>query len=589
MTEVRQSSTLSLGVCVLPAALPNRARHAAYADYIHEILGHAGVAYSTVSFEDLEASLASLRILVTAGESELAPELQTALQTWVKNGGAWLSIGGLCGMGELLGGDYVKPTYQGSGFGVTPACALGEGYLEPAEPNHPLLSGVRLPLHFFNGQAVTARADAQVLALVLDKHQRPTDRAAIIETQAGAGRTILIAPDVTGTVVRIQQGIAVTRDGVPASDGTSPVSDGVLKADDGAVLDWDFDRVDVPGLPGLRGFLEPIADAWRELLLRAIFHLATVQGLSLPVLWLYPRNLPALAHMSHDSDGNDPSHAERLLELVHAAGIKTTWCIIAPGYDIALLGRIRDAGHELATHYDALDHPWGEEQFDTQWQYLKGAFGQDPLSNKNHYTRWEGDVEFFEWCERRGIQLDQSKGVSKLGEIGFNFGTCHLYRPVRFDGSVIDVLEHPTMTQDLEVFGPARIAGDMLDAALRHHGVLHVLFHPAHTHRADVAAALADVVEWARGRGMEWWTARELNTWERARRRAEWSAAPAVPCKVQLHTGTELQDATLMVLGSHSSVKVDGEEYPAECVTRWGFDFSSITLDLREKATIELG
>ena len=113
--------------------------------------------------------------------------------------------------------------------------------------------------------------------------------------------------------MRIQQGVCVTRDGVSADDGTVPVSDEVLKSDDGCVLDWILDRQPVPGCAGLKAFTEPIADLWRELLLRTIFFAAEEQKIALPVLWLYPRNLNAIAHLSLDTDFNDPAQGRQML------------------------------------------------------------------------------------------------------------------------------------------------------------------------------------------------------------------------------------------------------------------------------------
>src|SRR5206468_201186 len=80
----------------------------------------------------------------------------------------------------------------------------------------------------------------------------------------------------------------------------------------------------VPGMSNFRAYLEPIADCWREILLRSIFYLAQKQNVQLPVLWLYPRKLPALAHMSHDTDGNEPEKAHRLVEILDEAKIKAT-------------------------------------------------------------------------------------------------------------------------------------------------------------------------------------------------------------------------------------------------------------------------
>src|SRR5262249_6131825 len=160
-------------------------------------------------------------------------------------------------------------------------------------------------------------------------------------------------------------------------------------------------------------------DAWRELLLRALFYLAAEAELPLPLLWLYPRNLPALGHLSHDTDGNEPAKGERLLEVLNQAQVRSTWCVILPGYPAPLLEAIRAAGHEPAMHFDAMSPgaTWSEAAFLEQRRQLVGLFGgRAPVTNKNHYLRWEGDTEFFAWCARAGIELDQSKGASKTGE-----------------------------------------------------------------------------------------------------------------------------------------------------------------------------
>src|SRR5579871_5460731 len=495
-----------LGVCVLPEPEPNRARTVSYPHYIHEILGHAGVCYETVETGDLAERLPRLRLLLTVGETELPEATRTTLRDWVDAGGGWISVGGLCGLEDLLGARAEPPAYQGWATG---SGTLGEGYLQPVTDSHSISGFLPFPLHFFNGVPVQA-AEASVLAGVRDAHQRPTGRHAVLENRVGQGRCVLIAPDVTGTVVRIQQGIAVTRDGISAPDGSAPVADGVLKSGDGGVLDWLFDRQPVPGAPGLYAFLEPIADHWRALLLRAIFTLARDLDVALPLLWFYPRNLPALGHLSHDTDNNNPERAMRLLAALKAAQVRSTWCVILPGYERRRIEAIRAAGHELALHYDAMAADWSEAEFERQGRHLRALFAPEvPVTNKNHYLRWEGDVAFFDWCDRHKILLDQSKGASKTGEAGFNFGTCHPYFPVAPDGTPHDVLELPTPTQDLGVFAPSALLEPLLAAALRHHGVLHLLFHPAHIFKPGVAEALRQAVTQAQS--MAWWTAAEIN------------------------------------------------------------------------------
>lgn len=578
--------SLPVAVCVLPARPENSPRGVLHPNYVHEILAHAGLCYQNVSLEDLDDSLSQIRVLVTVGEMELPAETQQLLTGWVNRGGAWLSIAGVCGCAELFGVAYAQPGYRLK-WGAAGACVLGEGYLAPASSAngeaHRILQHLEIPLHFFNGLAVVA-ADTETTPAgrTLDIHGRPIERVGVVERQVGSGHCLLIAPDAVGAVQHIQQGRAITRDGSPAPDGTAPVTDGVLKSDDGMVLDWYFDRQEVPGVPGLNAFLQPVADQWREVILRAIFHLAEATATPLPLLWLYPRNLPAIAHMSHDSDNNVPEKAERLLELLDESQIKSTWCIIEPGYARELIDRIRDAGHELAMHYDAVTpgRPWGQEQFDSQWEFLVALFGEKPVSNKNHYTRWEGDTEFFDWCALRGIEIDQSKGASKTGEVGFNFGTCHPHFPLAPDGRMIDVLELPTPTQDLEVFAPTAVAHALLASAQRNHGVLHVLFHPGHTDKPEVGVALLEIVAAAKSQGLEWWTAAQLNSWERARRTARWTATQSGAAS--LSAGKNLDDATLLVLDANArGAHLNGVALESTTVTRYGFEFQSAVVGLK--------
>jgi peptidoglycan/xylan/chitin deacetylase (PgdA/CDA1 family) len=579
-----------VGVCVLPPRPRNAPRTVSYGHYLHEILAHAGVCYQTLHPDELEGALPHLRVLVTVGDTALPNATIDALSRWVGEGGMWLAIGGTAGAPALFGVREESATYSGWGASIG---TLGEGYLQVETADHPVLEHVPVPLHFFNGVPVHASTGI-AHAGVLDAHQRATSRAAVVERRVGNGRCLFIAPDVIGTIVRIQQGVAVTRDGISAPDGTAPICDDMLKSSDGAVLDWWFDRQPVEGVSGFHAFLHPIADIWREIIIRAILYLAQLRKAVLPILWLYPRNLPAIAHLSHDTDGNDPALAERMLEVLREAGIHSTWCVIPPGYPQHLIERIRTEGHELAMHFDAVeeDSLWDEGAFHEQWRALKKLFGgEPPLTNKNHYLRWEGDTEFFEWCQRRGVQLDQSKGPSKTGEAGFNFGTCHPYFPVDPRGRTIDVLELPTLTQDLNVFAPDALLEPLLQAALRHHGVLHVLFHPAHVDKPGVAGTILHSIRTAQERGMEWWTARRINEWERARRALVWREY--VPEEggvcIRLEAAQALEEATLLFVGQQEgTVEVGGQWLSIRPTVRWGVPTGAVTLDLDGEVTLRL-
>lgn len=567
-----------LGVSRWRPPAQNAARTTSYPLYINEILGHAGVGYEYINDADLFDTLEHLQILLTVGDYALPVEAKSALESWVAGGGVWVSIGGTCGMDSLFGVEVEPPAYSSWGGGVG---TLGEGYLQSMAEAHPILKGFPLPLHFFNGIPVRG-AGGTVLAKVLDAHQRETERAALVENRYGEGLAILIAPDVTGTVVRIQQGIAVTRDGVPAPDGTAPVADDVLKSGDGAVLDWIFDRQEVSGTPGFRAFLEPIADWWTTILIRTLCYVAQSKRIPLPVLWYYPNNLNGLGHISHDTDGNDLALGERLLEVMAEAEIESTWCVILPGYPLELIRRIREAGHELAMHFDTMsEHTrFTEDAFHEQWRLLKMLFEDAKIvSNKNHYLRWEGDTEFLEWCASHGIRLDQSKGASKTGEAGFNFGTCHTYTLVDFRGNLLPVLELATTTQDLLIFAPETLVEPLLNAVQTHYGIFHLLFHPAHIAKPGVAEALLRAVRKGKEAGFEWWTAEQIALWETARRKAFWRYRTEESICLKSHA--KLPRATIMVLDvGQSGIEIEGVEGEKSTIERWGFSFQTLVFDI---------
>src|SRR5205085_2630897 len=100
---------------------------------------------------------------------------------WVNAGGAWLSVGGLCGMENLFGVTRMGASYKNWGGGMR---SLGEGYLAPEQSKHPILAHLNRPLHYFGGVAVETKG-ATVLADALDAHGRPAGEPALLEHAVG--------------------------------------------------------------------------------------------------------------------------------------------------------------------------------------------------------------------------------------------------------------------------------------------------------------------------------------------------------------------------------------------------------------------
>lgn len=520
---------------------------APYARYTEEILRHAGLACAPVNRADLTAATLQVDLLLLVGSPVLAQAERQAIADWVAAGGALVVTGGTCRLDGLLGARETAP--------------IAEGYLA-VDPAHPVTRSLTSSLHVFGGHGLQALHGTS-LGRWQDENRALTDADAVVVNRCGRGVTVAIGPDLPHSVLQIQQGTPVWADGQPAPDGTAPIDEGILKCDDGVVLHWEHDRErqalteampDCPGkhpnypLGDTPWFMQPVADELRELLLQAIGWAAAESGKAVPALWYWPQGLQAVGLLSHDSDLNQDASARTTLEVLADLGINSTWCIMTgptwpDRFTRETYEAIKAAGHEIALHYNALPLDggfWSEAEFYRQVAWVKQEAGVATLtSNKNHYTRWEGKLEFFRWLEKAGIQSDQSKGPSKKGNVGYMNGSCQPWFP--FDGEeqrFFDVLEVPLQTQDLWLTAPAIIQDQIIAMAIKHHGVAHFLYHQIHIHRRpEVKAALIDTITAGRAAGLQWWTGAQINHWERLRRQvtvtADMASAESITLTVQ--------------------------------------------------------
>lgn len=551
--------------------------------YIAEVLRRAGVFFEELSPERLPWLLHRPQaIVLLAGNLSLTDAQRQVLATWVGNGGSLVGLGGTSGLDEV--------------FGVTDARRMAEGWIKVTAKDHPLIAGLRSSLHVFGGYAVKPAAATSLAELELAN--ATTKGSVILEHRLGKGRAILLAADLLFSMVHIQQGIPVFHDCHAAPDDSAATNEGILKAEDGMVLDWQRDRSpmapkDVPA------FLEPISDELRELILRSIFYAAREQGVALPLLWYWPRGLPAVGHISHDTDGNDPAKATALLEVMNRCQVKSTWCTLYPGgYPKEFYRTLQDQGYEIALHYDAMGGSpqafWSKENFLLQHQWLLQEAGlQHITSNKNHYTRWEGRLDFWRWCEQAGIQSDQTRGPSKQGTIGFALGGSQPYFPLDDEAETprfFQVLEVNLQTQDLVVVCPPEYGQQLVDSVLRHHGVAHFLFHPAHIQKPTVADTLCGLVEYGRSRGMEWWTSQQIYHWETLRRSVE--AKFDSGSTLTLSAAKPLREATLLFLQSRPeprAVRIGNQAVTSRPLRVHGFEFDAVTADLAGQVRVQIG
>lgn len=554
-----------------------------------EVLEHVRIPHGV---EDVTPSALPPRgVLLFACPPQATDDALTELIGWVQGGGVVVAVGGSGTLAERTGVQ-VGSTIRDGHVLVDAKCA----------------GDIDVPLHAFGGVELLAPASARILA----RWSTPSSEAAAVSVDVGDGRVTVVGVDLWQSIVRILQGWPVLTDGTPAADGSAPIDDRILKSEDGVALSFECDRAVPPGQPQLPDshfpyefppsvappfFHRPQADLWRRVFLRVLFDAADSAGIALPWLYYWPAQIPAVAHLSQDADGNVPEHAESALELFDELEIRTTWCHLYPGgYGAEIMDRIEAAGHEHALHYNAMADAdiaqWGWRYARAQHSWLQATLGRERIvSNKNHYTRWEGWHELYLWCERLGIEIDQTRGGSKLGSAGFTFGTTHVWFPIADQterNRRIDVLAMPLHTQDLALAGHESIRDVILDQALAEHGLAHFLFHPVHLHERDyVRSACVAVAQAARERGMPWWTSEQVNVWERARRQVLLSLREAPDGSLRLTVGSTqpIPDATVLISlpcpGEYDVAGPAGTPLTVvSVVERHGRPFLAVTLDL---------
>ena len=489
-----------------------------FENYLFEILDHIRLPYEKV---DLTNDLNSYDVLMVS-HLRNSEEAGDKILSYVNDGGTVISYGGLKAIQSKLG---FSTLYTST-----------KGYADLSSFLHEQTT----PLRFLDAEPWNHENELNVteLGVVADEAKTWERATALQSIKYGAGTIERWSIAIPQTIVGLQQGTKhVWEDGTPAPDGSANLDEEILKAEDGFELDWVFDREFTE--TGMLYFAHPYADLWKEVIIEHLLNIVLDKGLTVPFLDYWPANIQHVALISHDSDLNVDESAQITLDTLKAENVQSTWCMIAPGYSPAIYDQIKKDGHEIAFHYNALEMEngvWSAEAFQEQLAWLETTANTNHIvSNKNHYTRFEGWGELYTWCENNGIQVDQSRGPSKKGNIGFLFGTCHPYFPVAWSDEknrLYDVLEIGFLTQDLNhhTLADDSVIQPFLDGVKRVNGVAHFLFHQYHIYnQPSVKEAIVNLIKTAKAQGFTFWTSKQINDWERARR--------SVTINIQSQTG----------------------------------------------------
>jgi len=548
--------------------------------YIKEILRHAGIPFEIISKANL-SSLSSYRILILPYNTSLTSSEKDEIRDFVAAGGSLIAIGGSSGLNEIFGVGRVERV-------------LNEGYIEITDTDHLITSNLSSSLHVVGKIPLYPLSRGEVLAKVKDTSGNTLDYPAVVLNRYGEGLAILIAPDLVSSVVNIQQGKPVIE------DGPWPVNDNILKTDDGILLSYETDRD--PVFKHMV-FLKPIADEEKEIIIKALLYACWEKGTPLPILWYWPGDIRAVALYSHDSDGGDEFKARCLLSNMTALGVKSTWCILlGEGYSKEFYSMLKRNGYEIALHYDALRRPWSEEEFSRQYDAVSSETGVSLVSDKNHYLRWEHWTEFYRWCEKKGIEADQTKGPTKVHNFGFLYGTCHPYFPIddwRYRNRFLNVLEIPLHDQEMWRGWPEKesiaVLNNFTYQAYMHYGVIHHLFHPAHIQR--VHRVLNATIQYIKSLpNMSFWTSKQINDWERARRSVFFKSIKLASRELSFQASSRIRvnEATIIVLVPRNfnpeewSIRVGGSEVKWETTQIYGFTFAKFTIDIEGLISIDV-
>ncbi len=540
-----------------------------YFPYLKEILSRFGLPFSEGQEEGA--------LLIIDGSTTATAAAAQRYARHIASGGSLLAFGGVAGLPDL--------------FGAKAGRSLGEAWLRVEAPAHPFLADQCDSLHAFGVTPLTPLAGTEVLANVFSAAGAPLG-AGLTVKRTGHALVIAMAADLPQTVLRIQQGWPVFKDGAPAADGSAPVDDGILKVDDGIALSYELDRTEAEEGPPYFG--RPIADQWRELLLRLVLWAGAEASQPVPQLWYWPDGVEAVCHFSHDTDMCGEEPARTTLAELKQAGIVATFCVIYPErWPSALYDDIRAAGHEVAFHYNAMQDTemshWGRNYLRHQVESQLQDAGQSQfISSKQHVFRWHGEVETFLLLESAGLQLDGTKGGSKNGNYGMPFGSCHPWFPMAYgdyapDGRarMIDVLALPLLTMDMAYRSPLSTALTMMRTIRRYHGVAHYGPHPIWIHtKPEVAAALHALVRQSRELGLPWWTSAAINRWERARRQISVTSRPGgAEVRVADSVPLGLPDGSLILHGAGAAT-VNGEPASLRPVTVHGREAGALRLPM---------
>lgn len=537
-----------------------------YAPLYREAIEHAGLRVEWLE-ECSPAWLETVDVLLLCGYGELSATHRDAIHEWVGDGGSLVCSGGTWGLEETLG---VQP----NGMHASSAQLR-------SNKKDRLWPPAAVPARFFGG-TLCKPAGCETVATA-------NGLTAVSRHRVHRGAALFVGPHIGQTLTLMQMGRSVESDAIGPSDGSARLDDGVLRAEDATHLDFDQDRTTIEGCAPFFG--QPHADVVRECWIRAVLNACDLAGVSVPMLWMWPRHAAAVATLSFDCELFDTDSVFRVYRTLAMFGCAASWVVKAPGFSLNAFRAIRAWDHEVALLFDTDDAAgWHEERLKIQLTAMRRASARPQiLAFRPVDGKWRGLTRAYELAEAAGARLCMGRGGRQPGTMGFLFGTCHPYFPMRRDGSSFYVAELPTTLVEPGEITKDPVCDALLEQTLARHGCLHMVTRPESFDNPTIFASVRRLLSLCKQNRLEFMLPEEIFHFEKARRALRVAPKGAEGGGVlQLSSDTEVHELSVLVSGPQATALVRGREVTAVPVERFGTRFTALTVRLEAKKQVEI-
>ena len=537
-----------------------------YVAMFREALEHTGLRVEWL--EECTAEwLETVDVLLLCGHGHLTDSQRDAVHNWTQDGGALVACGGTWGLHDLLGIARV-------------GTVMPKGVVKP-KGNDRLWPTEALPARFFGGTLV--KAENCEVAATCGSH------AAVTRRRAHRGAAFYVGPHVGQTLQLMLMGRSVESDAIGPDDGSALLSDGKLRAEDGTNLDYDTDRTRIEGQHAFFGTAH--ADIVREIWVRAILQAAEYVGVSVPLFWHLPKHTGAMAMLTMECEVFNTDRVFQVCRTLAMFGCAAAWLVRTPGYSLDAFRALRAREHEIGLLFETNDHSgWHEERLKIQLTAMRRAAARPQmLTFRPIEGKWRGYTLPYELAEAAGARVSVSRGGRQTGTMGFPFGTCHPYFPVRRDGSSFYVMEIPTAMANPGQDTPEPISDALIEQTRQRNGCLGIVATPDAFDEQREFLALRRLLSLCKQARLEFIMPEQLFKYERARRTLRINQTQADGHgSLFLSSETGVEDLSLLVSGPAAIASVRGREIQSAPIERYGTVFQAMTLRLEPKQQVEV-